>query len=39
MLDINQELYESIAKELPNFLKNDFLRILSSKVNWGERIC
>ena len=36
MLDINQELYESITKELPNFLQNDFSRILSSKVNWAK---
>lgn len=36
MLDINQELYESISKELPNFMQNDFLRILSSQVNWAK---
>ena len=35
MLDINQELYESIAKELPDFLQNDFSRILTS-VNWAK---
>ena len=34
MLDFNQQLYDSIATELPNFLQNDFSRILASKVNW-----
>ena len=36
MLDFTQEFYESIAKELPNFLQNDFSRILTSKVNWAK---
>lgn len=38
MLDLNQELYESISKELSNFMQNDFLRILSSKVNWVKEV-
>ena len=36
MLDFTQEFYESIAKELPDFMQSDFSRVLLSKVNWAK---